>query len=297
MVHHLEISDTIEEMFNKQGLQSSFSIMSEFIDYLRSKFLSKDPIKMQRAIDLLDFLMKNASSFNDYSYIVYHLIGRKRVLKTLSRTARNLTRSGGVDPRMRVVGVTILGCIQIWGEAFSSGDRQELYSFYAAMKQLEEKYNVGMPFIPYDPSRVPIFLRKVTTEEFRLALIQAKAKVNEPESDLILTDDESMENALGLKDEGEVKQGDLLIFDSPPDSPRTHAPIPSSRGIVPDWMYDEPPHPTRLLSPREAADLFDPEVPGVAQQKVPGSQLQYGYSEHQYPLGEPSPKVLPNSSI
>ena len=83
MVHHLEISDTIEEMFNKQGLQSSFSIMSEFIDYLRSKFLSKDPIKMQRAIDLLDFLMKNASSFNDYSYIVYHLIGRKRVLKTL----------------------------------------------------------------------------------------------------------------------------------------------------------------------------------------------------------------------
>ena len=155
MVLHLEISDALEDAFIKRGLRSAFEIATEFFDYIRSKFLSNDAIKMQRAIDLLDFLMKNASSMKEHGHYIYHLIGRKRMMKTLARVARNLTRSGGVDPSMRVVGVTILGCIQVWGEAFSSGDRQELYSFYSVMKQLEEKYNVAWPFIPYDPDRCP----------------------------------------------------------------------------------------------------------------------------------------------
>ena len=48
---------------------------------------------MQRAIDLLDFLMKNASSMKEHGHYIYHLIGRKRMMKTLARVARNLTRS------------------------------------------------------------------------------------------------------------------------------------------------------------------------------------------------------------
>ena len=104
---------------------------------------------------------------------------------------------------------------------------KELYSFYSVMKQLEEKYNVAWPFIPYDPDRVPLLLRNVTPEERRIAAIQAQAQAQEPDSSL--SDDASME-ALGLrqKDEGggESKHGDLCFDESPPISPRREVSVP-----------------------------------------------------------------------
>ena len=298
VVLHLETSDILEEAFSKRGIRDAIHITTEFFDYLRSKFLSNDPVKMQRAIDLLDFLMKNATSFKEHGHIIHHLIGRKRMMKTLARAARNLTRSGGVDPRMRVAGVTILGCIQVWGEAFSSGDRQELYCFYGTMKQLEEKYNVALPFLPYDPDRVPILLRNITPEERRLAMTQAQAEAHEPDSGSLFADDDSIEDALGLHvasqasreicSGGEVKESDLLIFDSPPVSPRSLAPIPHSEGSVPAWMTEEPHQPAKLLSSRQAADLFELNVHlhGQGVRGSPSQQLEYQDSYYQHPQQE-----------
>ena len=105
IVNLLEISDTIEELYSKSN-RSAMMVSSEFFDYLRSKFVGGDAAKMRAAINLLDFLMKNASTYPKNSHFIYYYTSKRRMLKTLARCARDLTRSGSVDSKLRLIGVT-----------------------------------------------------------------------------------------------------------------------------------------------------------------------------------------------
>lgn len=296
IVNLLEISDTIEELYSKSN-RSAMMVSSEFFDYLRSKFVGGDAAKMRAAINLLDFLMKNASTYPKNSHFIYYYTSKRRMLKTLARCARDLTRGGSVDSKLRLIGVDILGCLQTWGEAFSSPQRRELYDFYETYKNLEEKYNVSFPFVPYDPHRVPLILSEISDHERKMAMQVAPNS----EETSAHGDDSSMDAELGLsgapdigsnggatfiKSSGGAKEAppqslDLLSFDDLPES-KEEPTVASS--LLPAWYTEEPSQPP---PPAPAA------LPIHSPQQYQQQQYQY-----QYPVQHGSPHLRhPQSEV
>jgi len=83
-MRHDLLLGVVDEIDNtkKFGTASSMPLIDEVVTYLRINLLSKSLEKVKRTLVLMDVLVKNCQ------FRIHYAIGRKKVMKTLSKIAR-----------------------------------------------------------------------------------------------------------------------------------------------------------------------------------------------------------------
>lgn len=155
----LEILDLIESV-KEFGYKKAVPVLNEVVYFLRSALLSRNTDVVFHTLVLLDCIVKNSG------YILHVMIGRRKFMKTMSLVARRSI----MEPTLanQKVGLQALDCLQAWGEAFYP--REQYYPYiYQTYLKLRHKYKIRFPRCDFDPTRVPIFLPALSTEEKEMA--------------------------------------------------------------------------------------------------------------------------------
>lgn len=155
----IEILDLIE-CVKEFGYKRAVPVLNEVVHYLRSCLLSTNTDIVFHTLVLLDCIVKNSG------FILHIMIGRRKFMKTMSLVARRSIMEPSLAKQK--VGLQALDCLQAWGEAFYP--REQYYPYiYQTYLKLRNKYKIRFPRRDFDPTRVPIFLPALSTEEKAMA--------------------------------------------------------------------------------------------------------------------------------